>query len=183
MMFFALPAGDPWVERFHAGERALLEECYREHVSAVLAAATRLLSRVDAETVTHEVFCRLLSHEGTRRSFEGGNVRAWLSKMATNAAIDVLRRRKREVAEDVEDAAEPDPSRFDEEVEAKLLVDRFRAERLPGKYRRLFEARFLRQLSQREAAEELGIERSTLAYQEQQVRALLSDFLLGEERR
>ena len=40
----------------------------------------------------------------------------------------------------------------DEEVEAKILVERFRSERLPLELESVFDARFLRQLSQREAA-------------------------------
>lgn len=59
-----------------------------------------------------------------------------------------------------------------------MLVERFQREVLPPKYRALFDARFLRQLPQREAARELGIERSTLAYQEQRVRELLESFFL-----
>jgi RNA polymerase sigma-70 factor (ECF subfamily) len=60
-------------------------------------------------------------------------------------------------------------------------VERFCREHLPAKWAKVFDARFLRQLPQREAARELGIQRSTLAYQEQQVRELLTAFLLSAE--
>jgi RNA polymerase sigma-70 factor, ECF subfamily len=63
-----------------------------------------------------------------------------------------------------------------------MLVERFRTEVLPEKLRPLFEARFIRQIPQRDAAEELGIPRSTLVYQEQQIRELLETFLLGDDR-
>jgi RNA polymerase sigma-70 factor (ECF subfamily) len=57
-------------------------------------------------------------------------------------------------------------------------VERFRAEVVPARYRALFEVRFLGQLAQREAADKLGMSRSTLAYQEERVRDLLKAFLL-----
>lgn len=169
-----------WLARFHAGDRDVMEAVYRDHFARVRATSARILSEVDAETVAHEVFERLLSDERSRRGFEGGSLGAWIAQVAYNRSLDVLRRRRREVCEDESPADEVDPARLEDELEAKRLVERFVRERLPEKYERLFDARFLRQLSQREAAQELGIERSTLAYQETQVRALLTAFLLGE---
>lgn len=169
-----------WLARFHAGDRDVMEAVYRDHFVRVRAVAARVLSEVDAETVAHEVFERLLSDERSRRSFEGGNLGAWIAQVAHNRSLDVLRRRRRELSEHESPEEDVDPARLEDELEAKRLVDRFLRERLPGKYRSLFDARFLRQLSQREAAQELGIERSTLAYQEKQVRTLLTAFLLGE---
>ena len=58
------------------------------------------------------------------------------------------------------------------------MIERFRREVLPAKWADVFEHRFLRQLSQAEAAELLGIGRTTLAYQETRVRRLLRRFLL-----
>lgn len=179
----AVPDEARWLERFQSGERTVIEQCYREHVGRVLAAAGRVLGSVDAETVTHELFYRLLSDADLRKSFRGGNVGAWLAQVASNAAIDNLRRRKREVpsAPSAQGVPAVDGARFDEEVEAKILVDRFCREKLPSKWRAVFEARFLRQLPQREAARELGMRRTTLVYQEQRVRELLEQFLLGSE--
>lgn len=176
-----------WLVRFHDGDRTTLERCYREHSAGVLAAASRLLRDVDAETVTHEIFFRLLTDGSMRAGFRGGDLGAWLSVVARRRAIDWLRRMKREVSARGSDPelAEPGPDRAreDDAVDAKRLVARFQSEVLPDKYRALFQARFLRQLSQREAAAELGIERSTLAYQEQRVRELLERFILeGGER-
>jgi RNA polymerase sigma-70 factor, ECF subfamily len=172
-----------WLERFHAGERSLIEACYREHVGRVLASASRVLGSVDAETVTHEVFYRLLSDVDLRASYRGGNLGAWLSQVASHAAIDNLRRRKREIGpvDEHHDASSVDDSRFDEEVEAKLLIERFCREVLPAKWHAVFKTRFLRQLPQREAAHELGMQRTTLVYQEKRIRELLEQFLLGTE--
>lgn len=167
-----------WLRAFHAGRRDVIEACYREHFAKVVAAAARVLRDVDAETVAHEVFYRLLTDAEMRATFHGGNLGGWLSVVAHRAAIDHLRRLRRE-AEPLDDAARADDARASDEVEAKMLVERFRREVLPEKYAALFELRFLRQLPQREAARELGMHRTTLVYQEQRIRELLERFLLG----
>ena len=64
-----------------------------------------------------------------RARFQGGNLGAWLAQVAHNAAIDALRRRRREVEEPETRGDDVDPARFDEEVEAKMLVERFKPKR------------------------------------------------------
>jgi RNA polymerase sigma-70 factor, ECF subfamily len=174
---------NPWLAAFHAGERGAIERCYREHFEVVAAAARRVLPPVDAETVCHEVFHGLLSSAEMRASFLGGDLAAWLSRVATNRAIDWKRRAAREslTADVTTQSAGDAPRSLHDEMDARRLVERFLRERLPEKFHALFEARFMKDLSQREAAQLLGIERSTLAYQEQQVRTLLRRFVLEEE--
>lgn len=181
-MFLSTSAPDAaWTQRFHAGDRRVLEQCYRDFFDRALAAARQILPPVDAETVTHEIFYRLLSDEAARRAFSGGNFGAWIGTVTKNLAIDHHRRRRREVeapSAPVDDGAD---GAMEDEIEARLLVERFRRERLPPKWSGVFELRFLRQLPQREAAQALGLRRSTLAYQEEQIRALLARFVLAEE--
>lgn len=190
-MFFAYlmalfrPSGEAratdeaWLGAFHEGERRALEEVYVGHVRAVVDEAKKLLRTADAETVAHEIFCRMLADASMRESFRGGNLGAWLRTVTRRAAIDLLRKRRREApAPDDDTWVTPDPARDDEERDAKRLVERFRAEILPEKYAPLFQVRFLEQLPQREAADKLGMSRSTLAYQENRVRELLATFLL-----
>jgi RNA polymerase sigma-70 factor (ECF subfamily) len=176
---------DDWLSRFHAGKRSIIEECYREHFDSVMQAVGELLSSADRETVVHEVFYRLLSDPGMRASFRGGSLRAWLRTVARNRAIDYLRRHRREQSLDSQAVSElqcGQAKKHDEEAEAKMLIDQFRSQHLPKKLEPVFEARFLQQLSQREAARKLKMRRTTLAYQEQQIRNLLRGFLLsGEE--
>jgi RNA polymerase sigma-70 factor (ECF subfamily) len=172
-----------WLTAFHAGEREVLAECYRRHGPRVTAAARALVGAVDGETVTHEVFYRLLTNPDMRASFGGGNFEAWLVQVVTRSAIDDLRRRRREVAFESTPPAPPiDAGAGDDALDAKRVVERFRASALPPELTAVFEARFLQQKSQRDAAAAIGIPRSTLAYQEQRIRALLERFLLGDER-
>jgi RNA polymerase sigma-70 factor, ECF subfamily len=177
----AIESAPGWLDAFHRGDRAALEETYRHYVRPVVDEASRLLRSADAETVAHEVFYRVLTDGRMRESFHGGNLGAWLRIVARRAAIDLLRKRRREdgpVDDDMLTNYPSDTTREHEERDAKVLVERFRAEVLPEKYRALFEVRFLGQLAQREAADKLGMSRSTLAYQEERVRELLKAFLL-----
>ena len=48
-----------WLERFHAGERDVIEECYRDHFRVVEHAVGQVLRGADKETVIHEVFLQL----------------------------------------------------------------------------------------------------------------------------
>ena len=180
---------DGWLERFHAGDRDVLGACYEDHFGTVSRAVGRVLHGADRETVVHEVFLALIAEERVRRSFRGGAFRAWLSTMARRRAIDYARRHGRErlVEPAVADAlhggasrAGDSPERIVEGAEARRIVADFVREILPEKWREVFEARFLRQLSQREAARALGMRRTTLAYQEMRVRGLLRRFVLRQ---
>jgi RNA polymerase sigma-70 factor (ECF subfamily) len=168
-----------WLRRFHQGDRQILERVYREHFTTV-ARAVASLGQADRETVIHEIFFRLLTQESLRLGFRGGDLGAWLTVVSRNHAIDFMRRRSRETPAGT--SFPPDEARragsWEGHADASLLIDRFRKEVLPPKWAGTFELRFLRQLSQSEAAAELGIGRTTLAYQEARVRRLLRRFLL-----
>lgn len=180
-----MPAEDAFdLEEFHAGSREVLGACYREHYAAVARAARQILPPVDAETVAHEVFHRLLSSPEMRASFRGGDLGAWLARVTKNLAIDHRRKYARE--EPLEDdsgrerhAVATAPA-GDGELDAAIVIERFKKEVLPPKYAAVFEARFLKQMDQRSAAAAVGIPRSTLVYQEQQIRALLRKFVLEQ---
>jgi RNA polymerase sigma-70 factor (ECF subfamily) len=185
-----LPAPEaPWLDRFHAGDRAILDECYRNHFRVVESAVGQVLRGADKETVIHDVFLQLLARADLRHGFTGGSFTAWLATIARHQAIDFWRRYRREhsleqlVSRDV--SAEPvqpvEP--IERTVEARLLVDRFRREVLPAKWACVFEARFVSGLDQRSAAAQAGISRTTLAYQEIQIRRLLRRFLFGRGKR
>ena len=177
---------DRWLVAFHAGDRAAVAQCYRDHAKTVASAVGRILSAADSETMTHEVFFRLLSDAGLRANFQGGNFSAWITRVATHSAIDYMRRCRREQS-GLSGACEADVDaraaarRVDDELDAKVLVERFCRDHLPPEWAGVFDARFLRQVTQRDAARELGIRRTTLAYRELRIRRLLTRFLLRAE--
>ncbi len=175
-----------WLADFHAGHRPVLEQVYRDHYATVHRAVGRVLSGADQETVIHETFYRLLSRAELRRNFQGGSLKAWLATVAHHLALEYARRQQRErgALEEAREREAPEEPVAEVEgpSEARLLIERFQRECLPAKWHAVFEARFLRQLSQRDAARELGMHRTTLAYQELRIRALLRRFLLREGR-
>jgi len=173
------PADDPWLRRFHAGDREVIEDCYREHFATVERAIGTVLGSADRETAIHELWTRLLEGEALRRGFQGGAFASWLAVVARNHALDMRRRITRETARPAEDA-ESRTETWEEAAQARILIDRFRRELLPPEWAGVFELRFLQQLPQREAAARLSLHRTTLAYRELRIRRLLKRFLLDE---
>jgi RNA polymerase sigma-70 factor (ECF subfamily) len=174
------PLDRSWLERFHAGARDVLEGCYRDHFKTVEHAVGQVLRGADKETVIHDVFLRLIASVDLRRGFAGGAFGPWLATVARNQAIDYWRRYRNERPLDERQADTDGPVAAEgaDGVEARILVAQFKREQLPAKWAGVFEARFLGGLDQRSAAARLGISRTTLAYQEMQVRRLLKRFLL-----
>lgn len=182
-----------WLERFHDGDRALIAAVYRQEFETVSRAVGRILAGADRETVVHELFLALVEDGGLRRAFRGGQIRSWLTTVAYRRAVDFARRHGRERLVGTDDARdlagrladEPPPTALDAAIaeEARAIVAAFRRERLPAKWAPVFEARFLQQLSQREAAAALGLRRTTLAYQEARIRRLLRGFVLNRHGR
>ena len=173
-----------WLRAFHAGLRDCLEQCYRDHLDTVDRAVAMIVAGADRETLVHEVFFRLLNEETLRRGFGGGSLASWLRVVARNQAIDYARRRRLEVS--LPDEANP-PSdltatgQFERQIDARLTLERFRAQALPRKWQRVFLARFVEQQDQPTAARSLGMRRTTLAYQEYGIRRLLRRFVLRGE--
>jgi len=176
-------AGDPWLKQFHAGDRGVLEQCYRDHFATVERAMGTLLGTADRETAIHELWTRLLEGAALRRSFQGGAFGAWLGVVARNHAIDLRRRITRETSHQANDEAPAQSESWEEAAQAHILIERFRRERLPPDWSGVFELRFLQQLPQREAAARLSLHRTTLAYRELRIRRLLKHFLLDDDER
>jgi RNA polymerase sigma-70 factor (ECF subfamily) len=175
---------DSWLQRFHEGDRDALEACYRQYFRTVDGAVGQVLHGADRETVVQDVFLQLISSGELRRGFTGGAFGAWIATLARSRAIDFWRRYRHEraLAEAAGEPAPGDPAaEAAGEIEARLLIERFRREVLPPKWAGVFEERFLGGLDQRTAAQRLGISRTTLAYREMQVSRLLERFLLRSE--
>jgi RNA polymerase sigma-70 factor (ECF subfamily) len=170
---------------FHAGSREAFAVCYRDHFAAVDRAVSRVLGGADKETVVHEVFLRLMTKPELRLAFQGGSLNAWLAAVARNHAIDYVRHQRLEQPAGAE--ADPpditeDPADVERRTEARILVERFRRDHLPPKWAPVFELRFMRHIGQEEAARQLGIGRTTLAYREHCIKRLLRRFILKLER-
>jgi RNA polymerase sigma-70 factor (ECF subfamily) len=171
-----------WLAAFHQGDQRCMEGCYRDCYDTVDGAVGAVLAGADRETVVHEVFFRLLSEGALRRSFAGGSLPAWLRVVARNQAIDHARRRRMEVPVAEPEPGRPAEDRLEQRTDVRLTLQRFRDQILPPKWQRVFKARFLEQQDQPTAARALGMRRTTLAYQEYRIRALLRRFMLRGDR-
>jgi RNA polymerase sigma-70 factor (ECF subfamily) len=170
---------------FHAGSREAFGAIYRDHFATVDRAVGRIIGGADKETVVHEVFLRIMTKRELRLAFQGGSMHAWLAAVARNHAIDYARHQRLEQPSG--DEADPpdvsaDPADVERRAEARILVERFRRDHLPTKWAPVFELRFLRHIGQEQAARQLGIGRTTLAYREHCIKRLLRRFILKLER-
>ncbi|KAA8883102.1 RNA polymerase sigma factor [Nocardia colli] len=132
------------------------EAVYRDNVSWVFALMfAKVGNRPDAEDLTAEVFMAAL--RPLRVSASVAEVRAYLRATARTVLAGYWRTRMgREITtiEDdiVDDRPDPEPPDPVSAARARAVLDR-----LPDRYRRILELRFLQGLSVRDAAHALGV--------------------------
>jgi RNA polymerase sigma factor (sigma-70 family) len=120
------------LERFAAGDLDAFEVLFRQHQRQAYAWIVRIVRDSGiAEDLTVETFWRM--YRFRERFNPSGNFGAWAYRIATNAALDHLRkvRRETDLPQDLPAVAQPDP------VICRETRDRIRAafDNLPAKYR------------------------------------------------
>jgi RNA polymerase sigma-70 factor, ECF subfamily len=120
------------LERFVAGDLDAFEALFRQHQKQVYAWIVRIVRDSGiAEDLTVETFWRI--YKFRLRFDSAGNFQAWTRRIATNAALDHLRksRPETELPQDLVSQAKPDPA-----VRSEMRECLHRAFRqLPAKYR------------------------------------------------
>jgi RNA polymerase sigma-70 factor (ECF subfamily) len=99
------------LERFAAGDLDAFETLFRQHQKQVYRWIVRIVRDSGiAEDLTVETFWRI--HRSRARFDPAGNFQAWARRIATNAALDHLRRARpeSELPEDLAGHARPDPA-------------------------------------------------------------------------
>jgi RNA polymerase sigma-70 factor, ECF subfamily len=137
------------------------EELYRSSRDDVFAYAAGLLrDRGAAEDVTAAAFERAFSKRH-RFDPERGSPRAWLFGIARNAALDELRRGKRqaELTEEPTDVDSPSAAQLAEQSSRRATV-RLALDRLDPRERELVALKFFAGLSNAEIAALLGVSES-----------------------
>ena len=139
------------------------DRLYRSSRDDVFAYVAGLLrDRPAAEEVTATAFERAY-RKRSRFDPERGEPRAWLFGIARNAALDELRRRRRQ-AELVEDSADPLPAGSDDSAESsarRAMLSRALAE-LEPRERELIALKFFADLGNTEIGSVLGISESNV---------------------
>ena len=145
-----------------------LETLFREHHGAVYRAAYRITGNaMDAEDVLQTVFTRLLRREEQPDLSE--NAGSYLHRAAVNAALDLMRRRKRarkvdldEVGDTLVDHQEPGPERTQGSREIKSRLRAAMAQLSP-RQAEIFTLRYLEGLGNLEIAKMLGASQTSIA--------------------
>jgi RNA polymerase sigma-70 factor, ECF subfamily len=162
----------PLVTKAKAGDLGSFEELVRRHERAVYSLARRVLQNPqDAEDVTQQTFLSALEH---LKGFRGeARFSTWLLRIATHAALKILRKRHGLSMTSLEAATEPDdedhiphpeyiadwsatPEKLAEQNETRRLIEDALAE-LDEKHRLVFVLRDVEGLSVKETAETLGL--------------------------
>lgn len=137
-------------------DAATWEAVYREHVVPIYRYSfARTGNRPDAEDVTAQVFLRALPR--LRLAASSGEIRAYLLTTARSVLAEHWGQHYGTPAEPLDDERLPGAPR--EEVNPDAGVQRANAvlSRLPERYRKVLELRFLSGMSLKETARELGV--------------------------
>ncbi|HSM38033.1 MAG TPA: sigma-70 family RNA polymerase sigma factor, partial [Candidatus Limnocylindrales bacterium] len=168
-----------------ADQRGRFEEIYDANVVAIYRFIhARVGNRPDAEDLTAQVFTRAVEQLDTTR--DQRQIVSWLYRVSQNAIADYWRAFYRLPVIGTEQVApgwEPmDPAAMRETAtEDGSSVARVRSllDRLPDRYSRVLELRFLHRLSVAETAEKMGISHGNAKIL--QYRALRKAALLGDD--
>jgi RNA polymerase sigma-70 factor (ECF subfamily) len=158
------------------GDRAALEALLERHADRIHAVCRRVVANADdALDATQEAMiavARGITRYDARAAFT-----TWLYRVATNAALDELRRRKRR-PQPVEELPEPALAggRVESEVAARLDVDRALAA-IPEEFRAAVVLRDLFDLDYAEIADVLGVPPGTVRSRISRGRAALAEQL------
>jgi RNA polymerase sigma-70 factor (ECF subfamily) len=142
------------LERFAAGELEAFEALFREHQKEVYAWIVRIVRDSGiAEDLTVETFWRI--YKSRSRFYPAGNFRAWARRIATNAALDHLRtkRRETELPEDLANAGAAEPAIL-RETREQIRQAFFQ---LPAKYRLVATMSLIEEEPYDKVAEAVGI--------------------------
>ncbi len=142
------------LERFAAGDLDAFEALFRQHQKQVYAWIVRVVRDSGiAEDLTVETFWRI--YRSRARFDPAANFGAWAYRIATNAALDHLRRSRREteLPDDLAAVARPDPA-VRSETRERI---RHAFSRLPAKYRLVATLALIEEEPYEKIAEAAGI--------------------------
>jgi RNA polymerase sigma-70 factor (ECF subfamily) len=180
--------------RFRRGDPAALERVYREHVDLIERVVQRGFhviasdahvpgaSRDDVADAVQETFARAFA-ERARLAYDGlREYGPFLTTIARNLLVDRARKRGREVSleelgADIGDEPAEDPEPFADSKTMKVVRE-FLAELTP-ELRGIHEERYVRGVSQEEAARNLGLSRQQVRTLEKKLRDRLVERLEG----
>lgn len=158
-------------------DRELFGELYRRFYDKMMMVALRMLpSKPLAEDAVHDSFLKIIAHFEDLKAIPEDRRIYWIVSVTKNASIDLLRKERREVPVEDDDAL-TEPVSADE-GEFHMLVDLIRS--MPEGYRRVLELRFVAEWSHAEIAKELHISEGAVKTRVSRGRQMLIDRLKKE---
>jgi RNA polymerase sigma-70 factor (ECF subfamily) len=147
------------LERFAQGDREAFETLFREHQREVFAWCMRIVrERGAAEDLTAEAFFKMYRAHG--RFDPGRSFGAWARRIATNLALDHLRKTRRETPLEHEPAAQANENPGEQSEQRERIAAAFR--RLSPKLRLVATLSLIEDVPHSEIAESLGISEATV---------------------
>ena len=149
-----------------------MRELYDRHIRYLTGVAARYVDDGELHDVLQESFIKIYTAIGRFEYRGAGSLRAWLSRIVVNVALDHLRHSaKTSPFTQYEDIAqEEEPEVEDVPIE---IIHRFIRELPPG-YRTIFNLYVFEEQSHHEIAQRLGISESTSASQLHRAKAILA---------
>lgn len=148
------------MEHIRDGNSAAFATIVRRHTTRFYAVAFRvLMNKEDAEDVVQDAFCKLWNGKATWKSDKGAKFTTWFYRIVTNQAMDQLAKKSRQrgaVLEDNIPSGDPDAEDIVVSQEQGAAVNAALAE-LPERQRTAITLFFNEEMSQKEAADVMGI--------------------------
>lgn len=169
------------------GDRKAFEQIARDYANMVIAVAFGLLgSREEALDCAQDAFVR--AWENMRRYNPKWSVATWLRRIATNLALDRLRKRRilTRFPDALEQTAEAQVESPPETVERKERADQVweLLDMLPDKYRLVLVMREIEGMDVSDISRETGVKQATVRWRLHRARKLFRDgwhAVIGEE--
>jgi RNA polymerase sigma-70 factor (ECF subfamily) len=142
-----------------AGDRDAMQQIYEHCSDRVYALMVRIVGRQDAEDLTQQVFLQMFRKLD---QFSGGSkLETWLYRLATNEALQHLRRKKRRSVQPlVTEPSTSDPNRLIESEKVQMLE--VALSRIDPELRAMLSLKEEQNLSYREIADSIGIPEGTV---------------------
>ena len=175
---------DTLVAAAQTGDRAALEALLRRHYDRVHAVCRRIAGPTrDADDATQEAMISIV--RGITRFDRRSAFSTWIYRIATNAALDELRRRQRRpalhvVADEAPEVVDPLAERRVDGVVDRLSIDDALAA-LPDDFRAAVVLRDVADLDYAEIADVLGVPVGTVKSRIARGRGQLADLLGNQE--
>ena len=149
---------DAWLlERIRARDERAFEQLADFYFQPVWRVAARVLRNdAEAEDIAQEVFLKVWLQPPELK--KGASLRAWLLRVASNGAIDRLRKKRPEPRDDLPELADPDITAEDALVSNAAVSDVQAAmEILPERQRLALVLTYYEGLANKEAADVIGV--------------------------